>query len=156
MTERPGTLLPKCLFEELRSQLLFSFSPVSRTFSPFSCTFPRDRLLPRTFSLFSCASLPPFRNPPLLSLSPPAMSLHPFLIRALFPSGQYASSAKSSFEGQKRGRCDIVMSHEERFPSPNAESALGRNCTGGALWLDVQLVGLGWSGQGKARLGRLG
>ena len=22
------------------------------------------------------------------------------------------------------------MSHEERFPSPNAESALGRNCTG--------------------------
>ena len=83
----------------------------------------------------------------LLSLTfPPAISSRTSLIRALFTAGRYASSAKSAFEGQKRGRCDIVMSHEERFPSPNAESALGRNCIGGALGLSLQLSWSGWSG----------
>ena len=66
-----------------------------------------------------------------LSLTfPPAISFRASLTMAQFTTWRYASSAKSASEGQKRGRCDIRMSHEERFPSPNAESALGRNCTG--------------------------
>ena len=52
------------------------------------------------------------------------------------------------------------MSHEERFPSPNAESALGRNCIGGGAWAKLAtelvwgglvLANLVLSGLGKAR-----
>ena len=130
----------------------FSFSPVWRTFSPFSCSFRRNRLLPRTFPHFR-ALFPVIVYFRARFLRFRALSAGIVCFRARFPhfralflAGRYASSAKSAFEGQKRGRCDIVMSHEERFPSPNAESALGRNCIGGALGLSLQLSWSGWSG----------
>ena len=114
----------------------FSFSPVWRTFSPFSCSFRRNRLLPRTFPHFR-ALFPVIVYFRARFLRFRALSAGIVCFRARFPhfralflAGRYASSAKSAFEGQKRGRCDIRMSHEERFPSPNAESALGQNCTG--------------------------